>query len=75
VARQRGYAELIAVSLADTLFLSAGFAQSSIAHYPEKQARYAMISRSELSIGKKFLFAMPLAGPPRRGRRRRGRRG
>jgi amino-acid N-acetyltransferase len=75
VARQRGYAELFAVSLADTLFLAMGFAQSSIAHYPEKQARYAAISRSELSIGKKFLFVKPLLGPPKRERRRRGRRG
>jgi amino-acid N-acetyltransferase len=73
LARQRGYAELFAVSLADTLFLAAGFRASSIAHYPEKAARYAAVSRSELSIGKKFLFVMPLAGPPKRERRRRRR--
>lgn len=67
LARQRGYAELFAVSLADTLFLAAGFRASSIAHYPEKAARYATVSRSELSIGKKFLFVKRLvAGEERR---------
>lgn len=66
LARQRGYPELFAVSLADTLFEAAGFRHSSIARYPEKTARYAAISRSELSIGKKFLFAKRLAGDDRR---------
>lgn len=66
LARQRGYPELFAVSLADTLFTGAGFRQSSIARYPEKTARYAAISRSELSIGKKFLFVKRLAGDDRR---------
>ena len=77
VARQRGYAELFAVSLADTLFLGMDFHQSSIANYPEKQARYAAISRSELSIGKKFLFVKRIAGDtPQKARgRRRATRG
>ena len=73
VARQRDYTELFAVSLADTLFLAMGFVQSSIENYPEKQARYAAISRSELSIGKKFLFVKRLTQERRvrkRGRRR-----
>jgi amino-acid N-acetyltransferase len=70
LARQRGYAELFAVSLADTLFLAAGFRASSIAHYPEKAARYAAVSRSELSIGKKFLFVKRPGAAPRAGRRR-----
>lgn len=61
LARQRGFETLFAVSLADTLFTRAGFRPSSIAHYPEKAARYAAISRSELSIGKKFLFVKRLA--------------
>ena len=73
LARQRGYAELFAVSLADTLFLAAGFRASSIAHYPEKAARYAAISRSELSIGKKFLFVKRLDEPAVRVRDRRAR--
>jgi amino-acid N-acetyltransferase len=78
LARQRGYAELFAVSLADTLFLAAGFRASSISQYPEKAARYAAVSRSELSIGKKFLFVKRLGdqGPGTRGQggRRRSRR-
>ena len=66
LARQRGYPELFAVSLADTLFEAAGFRQSTIARYPEKAARYAAISRSELSIGKKFLFVKRLGADERR---------
>lgn len=61
LARQRGYPEVFAVSLADQLFLSAGFRESSIVVYPEKIARYTKISRSELSIGRKFCFARALA--------------
>lgn len=73
LARQRGYRELFAVSLADALFLGAGFTESSIAHFPEKAWRYARISRSELSIGKKFLFVRRLDAPAPRERRRKGR--
>ena len=36
LARQRGYPEVFAVSLADQLFLSAGFRESSIVVYPRK---------------------------------------
>ena len=60
LARQRGYPQIFAISLADGLFLSAGFKESSIDVYPEKIARYAKISRSELSIGRKFCFARVL---------------
>ena len=62
LARRRGYPELFAVSLADGLFLSMGFVESSIVRYPEKQARYASISRSELSIGRKFCFTRWIGG-------------
>jgi amino-acid N-acetyltransferase len=58
LARKRGYPELFAISLADTLFLSMGFAESTIARYPEKINRYKTISKSELSIGKKFCFSL-----------------
>ena len=61
LARQRGYPEIFAISLADQLFMSAGFRESSIVVYPEKIARYVKISRSELSIGRKFCFARALA--------------
>jgi len=60
LARQRGYPQIFAISLADGLFLSAGFRESTIEIYPEKIARYTNISRSELSIGRKFCFARTL---------------
>ena len=60
LARQRTYPEIFAISLADQLFLSMGFQESSIMHYPEKIARYQKISRSELSIGRKFCFSARL---------------
>ena len=60
IARQRGYDELFAVSLADGLFLGLGWEESTIVRYPEKQARYRAISRSELAIGRKFCFARHL---------------
>ena len=61
LAARRGYPEIFSVSLADRLFLAAGFLPSSIDVYPEKAARYAAISRSELTLGKKFLFTRRLA--------------
>ena len=63
LAAERGYPELFAISLAEQLFLSAGFCASSIIDYPEKIARYQKISRSELSIGRKFCFTRALARP------------
>ncbi len=66
LANRRGYPQLFAVSLADTLFLGAGFLQRSIDEYPEKIWRYRAISRSELSIGKKFLFVRDLPPKPAR---------
>lgn len=60
LARERGYPELFAISLADSLFVRMGFRESSIVEYPEKIARYRTISRSELSIGRKFCFSMRL---------------
>ncbi len=65
LAQKRGYPEVFAVSLADQLFLHMGFVQSELQHYPEKVARYARISRSELSLSRKFLFskALPAAVP------------
>lgn len=63
LARQRGYPELFAVSLADGLFLGLGFRESTIERYPEKITRYTKISRSELSIGRKFCFSKTLRAP------------
>lgn len=60
LARERGHKELFAVSLAENLFLSMGWRESTIVNYPEKIARYRSISRSELSIGRKFCFSTRL---------------
>ena len=60
LASRRGYPQIFAISLADQLFLNAGFVDSTIEHFPEKIARYKKISRSELSIGKKFCFVRTL---------------
>lgn len=57
LAQKRGYPQVFAVSLADQLFLHMGFVQSGLEHYPEKVARYARVSRSELSLSRKFLFS------------------
>ncbi len=57
LARARGYPEIFAVSLAEPLFLGMGYEESTIERYPEKIARYKSISRSELSIGRKFCFS------------------
>ena len=61
LARERGHTELFAISLAEPLFLAMGWKESSIVHYPEKIARYRSISRSELSIGRKFCFRKNLS--------------
>lgn len=56
LARKRGYPELFAVSFSDRLFLGMGYSASSVVQYPEKEARYAVIDRSELTIGRKYCF-------------------
>lgn len=61
LARVRGYPEVFSVSLADQLFLAMGFEHSSLDRFPEKVARYASISRSEVSLSRKFLFTRRLA--------------
>ncbi|WP_373064349.1 GNAT family N-acetyltransferase [Gemmatimonas sp.] len=67
LARERGYPELFAISLAEPLFLRMGFHESTILRYPEKISRYRSISRSELSIGRKFCFATLLTPYPTAG--------
>ncbi|HEY0930537.1 MAG TPA: GNAT family N-acetyltransferase [Gemmatimonas sp.] len=56
LARERNFPEIFAISLAEPLFLRMGYSESTIEKYPEKIARYRSISRSELSIGRKFCF-------------------
>lgn len=60
LARERGHHEIFAISLAEPLFLGMGYTLTSIEIYPEKIARYRSISRSELSIGRKFCFTKKL---------------
>lgn len=60
LARERSYPEIFAISLAEPLFLRMGYLESTIERYPEKIARYKSISRSELSIGRKFCFTKSL---------------
>lgn len=67
LARQRGYATLFAVSFSDELFLSQGFRATSVDHFPEKVARYAAISRSEVKLGRKFCFAVEVGPASRTG--------
>ncbi|GAC1685163.1 MAG: hypothetical protein NVS9B3_03440 [Gemmatimonadaceae bacterium] len=62
LARRRGYPQIFAVSFSDAFFLSLGYAESSIINYPEKEARYASVSRSEVEMGKKFCFVKQLPG-------------
>jgi amino-acid N-acetyltransferase len=60
LAHERGHTEIFAISLAEALFLRMGYTLTSIEIYPEKIARYKSISRSELSIGRKFCFTKKL---------------
>lgn len=64
LALERGHEELFAISLAEALFLRVGYTLTSIEIYPEKIARYRSISRSELSIGRKFCFTKRLLRGP-----------
>jgi len=68
LALQRDFPELFAISLADGLFLGMGFRESTILDYPEKILRYTKISRSELSIGRKFCFSKMLSADTSRRR-------
>jgi len=74
LARRRGYDELFAVSLADTQFLRWGFHETRVDRFPEKRWRYLQVSRSELSIAKKFCFSRELVEAPRAPKRREPRR-
>ena len=60
LARQRGYAELFAVSYSDDLFLSCGFARAALSAYPEKISRYTKIDQSEIQVGEKHCFMKAL---------------
>jgi amino-acid N-acetyltransferase len=65
LARKRGYPEIFAVSFSEGFFLGMGYTASSIVQYPEKEARYASIDRSELTVGRKYCFSKKLEPSPR----------
>lgn len=65
LARKRGYPEIFAVSFSERFFLGLGYTASSIVQYPEKEARYASIDRSELTVGRKYCFTKQLEPSPR----------
>lgn len=65
LARKRGYPEIFAVSFSERFFLGMGYTASSIVQYPEKEARYASIDRSELTVGRKYCFTKQLEPNPR----------
>jgi amino-acid N-acetyltransferase len=71
LARRRGYPEIFAVSLADNLFMSSGFHETRVDRFPEKRWRYLQVSRSEMSIAKKFCFSRELEEAPRVPKRRK----
>jgi N-acetylglutamate synthase-like GNAT family acetyltransferase len=60
LARRRGYPEIFAVSFSERLFLGAGYSASSIVQYPEKEARYRSIDRSEITVARKYCFTRRL---------------
>jgi amino-acid N-acetyltransferase len=65
LARKRGYPEIFAVSFSERFFLGMGYTASSIVQYPEKEARYASIDRSEIAVGRKYCFSKKLESSPR----------
>jgi len=60
LARNRGYAEIFAVSYSDALFLDTGFSRAQLSDYPEKISRYERIDRTELQVGEKHCFSRKL---------------
>jgi len=74
LARRRGHDELFAVSLAEALFLAKGFHETRVERFPEKRWRYLAVSRSELSIARKFCFSRELTEREPRKRRKPSRR-
>lgn len=61
VARQRGFANVFAMSLAGRFFLSMGYELGDLDGYPEKQRRYEHLSAAGLEIVPKPCFRKRLA--------------
>jgi amino-acid N-acetyltransferase len=76
LARARDIEELFALSLTDQFFLSLSYTPTTILRYPEKLARYDVLSRSGVDIVPKRCFQKTLGkewNPPRLLTRRKGR--
>jgi amino-acid N-acetyltransferase len=61
LARTRDIEELFALSLTDNFFVSLGYKPTTIARYPEKLARYDVLSRSGVEIVPKRCFQKVLS--------------
>jgi amino-acid N-acetyltransferase len=61
LARARDIEELFALSLTDNFFLSLAYKPTTISRYPEKLARYDLLSRSGVEIVPKRCFQKNLA--------------
>jgi len=60
VARQRGFAHVFAMSLAEPFFRSLGYALTPLDEYPEKVARYSDLEASGVEIVPKRCFRKSL---------------
>ena len=56
LARARDIEELFALSLTDNFFLSLSYKPTTVSRYPEKLARYDVLSRSGVEIVPKRCF-------------------
>ncbi len=63
LARLRGHHELFALTLADHFFSHLGYQQATVARYPEKLARYAMLEQTGLALVPKRCFRKRLRAP------------
>lgn len=61
LARARDIEELFALSLTDNFFLSLAYKPTTISRYPEKLARYDLLSRSGVEIVPKRCFQKVLS--------------
>jgi amino-acid N-acetyltransferase len=79
-ARERGIAELFAMTTAEAFFESLGYERSSVDQYPEKLARYELLRAAGVEVVERSCYRKLLSGvdrvsaprvaPPRQPRRR-----
>lgn len=61
VARQRGFTQVFAMSLAERFFLALGYTRAPLLEYPEKVARYQDLEAAGVEIVPKHCFRKTLA--------------